>query len=88
MECPRCFGSGEERVAGDGLTVPDEYWPCALCLGTDNVPDEVAVLYEMGLVQWNTCDECGEYRLCSDDGFMVLCSACWPVGVEAKEAAE
>lgn len=89
MDCPRCSGSGEEVVYGDGVSVPDETWPCALCLGTGEVSTHLGFLYGKGHYQLTECDECGRVRVCVDDGFMVLCSACWPVvEVPEKEAAE
>jgi hypothetical protein len=87
-DCPRCFGAGEERVAGDGLTIPDEWPPCGLCGGLGDVSDETALLYTHGHWLLTMCDECGEERICVDDGLMLLCAACWPVVVEAKEAAQ
>ena len=89
VTCPRCHGTGEERVCGSAAEgVPDEWRPCLLCLGFGDAPEQVAQLYRAGKWQLTACDECGRGRLCVDDGLMVLCAACWPVvDVSQQEAA-
>ena len=86
VDCPRCHGSCEGYIAASDVEcTPAEYPPCDLCQGKGSVPEEMAMLYLAGLWLWACCDECGEGRLCVDDGLMVLCAACWPVVVEVSQ---
>ncbi len=79
-DCPHCHGAGEERVYGsEAEGIPDEWWPCRLCLGFGDVPEGVAKLYQQGKWQLGACDECGEDRGVVDDGYLLLCASCWVV---------
>lgn len=78
VDCPRCYGTGEERVYGsEALCIPDEWRPCDLCLGFGDVPPRMAELYRQGAWQLGVCDECGQEHIVVDDGLLLLCANCW-----------
>lgn len=80
VACPRCGGTGEERVYGSAVEcVPDEIRPCALCLGFGDVPEGMARPYRHGKWQFGACDECGDDHVIVDDGYLLLCASCWAV---------
>ena len=78
LPCPRCHGTGEERVDGSAVEcVPDEIRPCLLCLGFGDIPEGMARAYRQGGWQIGACDECGQEHVIVDDGVLLLCANCW-----------